>query len=405
MSVPASRVRVDGPLGPFAAGFVAGLERQQYAPGSACAQLQVMARLSGWLDSEGLEASELSPVVVARFVADLRASGYRNPRSWRGLGTLLAYLRQVGAVPAPASPAPAPMTAEQELLDRYRRYLASERGVCEQAADGYICKIRRFFAWRATAGELELESLTAADISAFVLAECPGRSRNWGRQLTLSLRSFLIFLHVDGVLGESLASAVPRVAGWRLAGLPRALDAGVVQRLVACCDTGTAIGRRDRAMLLLLWRLALRRGEVAALNLEDIDWRAGELVVCGKSRRVERLPLPCDVGEALADYLRHDRPAVETRTVFVSVTAPHRPVRPCTVGRVVARASAQAGIGRVTAHQLRHTAATDMLREGASLTEIGQVLRHQRPQTTAIYAKADVETLRSLARPWPGAAA
>jgi site-specific recombinase XerD len=321
------------------------------------------------------------------------------------MGTLLAHLRQVGVAPLPASAPPAPMTAEQELLERYRQYLASERGVCRQAADGYIGKVRRFLAWRAKAGGLDVEGLTSADVSAFVLAECPGRSPNWGRQLTLSLRSFLVFLHVDGVLEESLASAVPRVAGWRLSGLPRALEPGAAQRLVACCDKGTTIGRRDRAMLLLLWRLALRRGEVAALKLEDIDWRVGELVVCGKSRRVERLPLPCDVGAALADYLQQDRPAVEGRAVFVSLGAPHRPLTPPTIGRVVARASAQAGIGRVTAHQLRHTAATDMLREGASLTEIGQVLRHQHPQTTAIYAKADVETLRSLARPWPGAVA
>jgi site-specific recombinase XerD len=224
--------------------------------------------------------------------------------------------------------------------------------------------------------------------------------------MTVSLRSFLVFLHVDGVVEESLALAVPRVAGWRLAGLPRALKPGVAQRLVASCDRGTTIGRRDVAILLLLWRLALRRGEVAAMKLDDINWRAGELVVCGKSKRIERLPVPCDVGEALADYLRQDRlRRTDARTVFVAVKAPHGPLTSTAVNSVVARAGARAGVSGVTAHRLRHTAATEMLREGASLTEIGQVLRHRRLQTTAIYAKTDVETLRSLVRPWPGAAA
>jgi integrase/recombinase XerD len=171
----------------------------------------------------------------------------------------------------------------------------------------------------------------------------------------------------------------------------------------ASCDRAAVIGRRDRAMLLLLWRLALRRGEVAAMTLDDLDWRAGQLRVCGKSRRVEVLPLPWDVGKALAEYVRDDRPRVETRAVFVAVRAPHRPLAPRTVSRVVADAARRAGVIGVTAHRLRHTAATEMLRGGASLTEIGQVLRHRQTQTTAIYAKVDIETLRAVARPWPGA--
>lgn len=401
----ASRVEVAGPLAPFAGGFLGELQRHEYKSSSAHAQMQLMAGLSGWLAGERLGASDLAPAVVARFIGELRLRGYRNPRSLRGYGTLLGYLRRVGAVPV-AAPPPVrlPATAEEVLLDRYRRYLIGQRGICEQVARGYIGRVRGFLAWRAIGGGPGLEGLTAADVSAFVLAECPGRSTRRGKDLTLALRSFLVFLHLDGVLEESLAWAVPRVAGWRLAGLPRPLDPGVAQRLAASGDRGTVIGRRDRAILLLLWRLALRRGEVAAMTLDDIDWRAGQLRVCGKSRRVELLPLPWDVGDALASYVHRDRPPVETRAVLVSVLAPHGPLTPATVGRVVARAAAGAGASGVTTHRLRHTAATEMLREGASLTEIGQVLRHRQTQTTAIYAKVDVETLRSLARPWPGAA-
>ena len=405
MSVSVSRVRVDGPLARWAPGFVAELEGLRYAPSSAHQQVKVLARLSAWLAGEGLDAWDLTPVVVARFVAELRGSGYRNPRSWRGFGTVLGYLRRVGAVPVLAPLTRPPLTAEQELLDRYRRCLTRERGSAQKLSEGSPAKVRRFLAWRVTAGGLRLEELTAADVSAFVLAECPGRSRHWGRQMTLSLRSFLVFLHVDGVVGAfwRTRSRGSRAGGWR--GCRERWRQALLSGWWIPATGPPTIGRRDFAVLLLLWRLALRRGEVAAMKLEDIDWRAGELRVCGKSRRVERLPVPRDVGRALTDYLRGDRPSVEARAVFVSIAAPHRPLTPRTVGSAVAAAAGRVGVSGVTAHRLRHTAATDMLREGASLTEIGQVLRHRRPETTAIYAKADVDTLRSLARPWPGAAA
>jgi len=200
-----------------------------------------------------------------------------------------------------------------------------------------------------------------------------------------------------------LVGAVPSVAHWRLAGLPRALDADQVRRLLASCDQTSTAGRRDFAILMLLARLGLRRGEVAAIELGDLDWRAGEILVRGKGNRHERLPLPADVGQAVADHLRPGRPkSAEGRCVFLRLRAPHRALGAGGVGDVVIAAGRRAGLGAIGAHRLRHTAATEMLRAGASLPEIGQVLRHRRVSSTAIYAKVDREALRSLARPWPG---
>jgi site-specific recombinase XerD len=221
-----------------------------------------------------------------------------------------------------------------------------------------------------------------------------------------AVRSLLGFLHVEGVIGSSLAPAVPSAAGGTRLGLPRGLDSDAVARLLACCDRTTPVGRRDYAMLVLLVRLGLRPGEVASLRLDDIDWRAGELAVLGKGDRIERLPLPVDLGEAMAEYLRDGRPATaEGRTVFIRFRAPHRSLSVSGVTDAVRRTAQRAGLGCVRARQLRHTAATAMVRAGAALPEVGQVLRHRRLLSTSIYAKVDTEGLRELARPWPGGAA
>jgi integrase/recombinase XerD len=211
---------------------------------------------------------------------------------------------------------------------------------------------------------------------------------------------------VEGLISEPLGHAVPAVASWRLAGLPKALEPGQVAALLASCDQDTAVGRRDFAMLTMLARLGLRAGEVAALSLDDIGWRAGEITVRGKGSRAERLPLPADVGEAIAAYLRDGRPEPfeAARQVFLRARAPHRWLTSGGVTQAVFSAGQRAEIGPVFAHRLRHSAAVGMLAAGAPLTEIGQVLRHRRLLSTAIYAKADIEALRVLARPWPGGA-
>jgi integrase/recombinase XerD len=397
-----SRVRVRGPLEAFAPGFVAELGRVGYSPVGATLQLRLMARLSRWMQSEGLGPAGLTGEVVERFSAERRAAGCRDYVTARAMAPLLGYLRGIGV--APAASRPAPMTASGLLLARFEEYLTVERGLTADTVEGYVHAVRPFLAQIGGDGELDLGGLTAADVTAFVVARCPGQSRGAAKMTVTALRSLLGFLHVEGLIGRSLVGAVPSAAGWRLSGLPRALEPDQVRRLLASCDRGAGSGRRDFAILILLVRLGLRAGEVAGVQLDDVDWRAGELVVVGKGRRAERLPLPVDVGQAIATYLADGRPATaQDRCLFVRVKAPHRGLTTGGVTQVVVSAAKRADLGQIHAHRLRHTAATDLLRAGAPLSEIGQVLRHRTALTTAIYAKVDRERLRELARSWPGA--
>ena len=395
-----SRVRVTGPLEPFAGGFIAELEEAGYRPAAAAVQLRLLAHLSRWLAREGLAPADLSEPEVERF----RREYVVRYASLRGLAVrmapLLGYLRERGVVPAAEQ---GPLTAAGDLLEQFRRYLTVERGLTAGTVRGYVDIVRPFVESRVTStGEVELWELTPADVLGFLLAETGRRSRKSAKLLVSALRSLLGFWHVQGLIGRPLAGAVPSVAGWRLQGLPQALDAGQVRALLDSCDRSTLAGMRDFAILTMLVRLGMRRGEVAGLRLDDIDWRAGEIVVRGKGQRLERLPLPADVGEAIAVYLRDGRPpGFSGREVFVRIKAPRRPLTAGGVTQVVVSASKRAGLGEVTAHRLRHTAATELLRQGAPLQEIGELLRHRSVLTTAIYAKVDRDRLRELARPWP----
>lgn len=398
------RVRVVGPLSAFNGGFATELVRLGYRPNAAANQLQLMAHLSRWMAERDLTAGKLTASVLAEFLAARRHAGYRLWLSPKALSPLLSYLRGLGVVPA--EPEPQPGGAAYELLARYRGYLVGERGLSPATARLYAHLTKPLLVNRISGGELDLASLTAADVIGFVRASCPGYCVGTAKLIVAAARSLLGYLYVEGVIGLPLASAVPSVAGGTRLGLPQALDRDAVALLLSCCDRNTLAGRRDYAMLTLLVRLGLRPGEVASLRLNDIDWRAGELVVVGKGHRIERLPLPVDVGEAVADYLRDGRPATaQSRTVFVRVRAPHRSLSVAGVSNAVSRTAERAGLGCVSGRQLRHTAATAMVREGATLPDVGQVLRHRRLLTTSIYAKVDTDALRELARPWPGGAA
>jgi integrase/recombinase XerD len=390
---------VRGPLEPHVAGFAEALLRQGYSRSSAAQHVCFIAHLDRWMSAEGVELDGLSAPLIERYLVERRSAGYVEYRSVRALRPLLEFLAPLGVLPVPQVVPPGPV---EELLGRYRDYLIRERGLTSGTARGYVDFVQPFAATRLHGGVLDFASLTAADVTGFVLGACPGRAVGSAKLIVCSLRSLLGWLHVTGATPVSLAGAVPSVAGWRLSALPKGLEPGQLRRLLAACDRRTATGRRDYAIMLLLARLGLRAGEVAHLGLGDVDWRHGEVAIVGKGNRAERLPLPADVGAAIAAYLRRGRPhTAEGRNVFVRVHAPHRALTTGGVTMVVFGAAQRAGLPKMHAHRLRHTAATAMLRAGSPLPEVGQVLRHRSPLTTAIYAKVDRDSLAALARPWP----
>jgi integrase/recombinase XerD len=393
---------VRGPLEPHIVGFAEGLLRQGYSRSAASQHVCFIAHLDRWMQAEGVGLDDLNDLAIERYLAQRRAAGYVEYRSVKALRPLLEYLTPLGVLPVRQEVPPDPV---EELLGGYRAWLLVERGVTPGTARGYVDCVRPFVATRVRSGALKFSDLTAADVTAFVLASCPGRAAGSAKLIVCALRSLLRWLHVTGQVPVSLAAAVPAVAGWRLSGLPKGLEPSQLRRLLGACDRRTPTGRRDFAILLLLARLGLRAGEVARLGLDDINWRRGEIVVLGKGNRAERLPLPADVGAAIAGYLRHGRPdTAQGRSVFVRVHAPHRKLTTGGVTMVVFDAAQRAGLPKMHAHQLRHTAATAMLQAGSPLAEVGQVLRHRSTLTTAIYAKVDQDALAVLARPWPDGA-
>lgn len=383
----------------YAPGFGAHLLELGYAPSSAEDQLRLMAHLSRWLDQQHGQTAVLTPDLVSRFISTRRAD-YVRLTGQRALAPLLDYLRGLGIV----RDAPMEMpSAVDSLLADYRQYLERERGLAASTIRLREHVARVFLVAQSAPLELALQGLEPGDVTRFVLAQCRSgrRAVASAKTLTSGLRSLLSFLHLEGWVPVPLAPAVPSVAGWRLSGLPRALDAAMVARLLESCDRSTPLGRRDIAVLMLLSRLGLRSFEVAGLTLDDIDWRAGELAIRGKGATLERLSIPDDVGRALVDYLSAGRPRRSGREVFVRARAPHRGLSAAGVRSVVHHACDRAGLARVGAHRLRHTVASDLLRAGAPLQQIAQVLRHASVSSTAIYAKIDRASLRTLARPWP----
>lgn len=388
-----------GPLAPFADAYAAGLRERGYAPLTTVNELRQVGRLSRWLDAGGLGAADLSGERVEEFLVWQRAGGrHRCQWSRPGLVCLLDVLRGLGVL---AAELPAPRNSPTDLLlASFERYLLTERGLAAGTVGGYVTHARLLLDGLETGGGLA--GLTAAEVTGAVLrTAASGVSVSATQFLVSGLRAFLRFCFVEGLLDADLSQAALAVTGRRRSSLPKGISRADAAALLGACDRRSALGRRDYALIMLLLRLGLRRHEVAALRLDDIDWRAGELLVRGKGRREDRLPLPGDAGEAIASYLRRGRPATARREVFLRARAPFEPIAPGTVSSTVRRVCRSAGIAEVGSHRLRHTAACEMVAAQVPLERIGQVLRHRSLQSTAIYARVDLDALRLLAQPWP----
>ena len=391
-----SRIRIRGPLATHVDGLWSELATQGYSPLSIANVARLMAHLSRWLGRQRLEPIDLNEKQIERFLRHRRRAGYTCWLSPRGLEPILTYLRDLGVV----SPQETPriiITAVDTVMERYMRYVREERAVTESTANFYE-RIAREFLGRFG----DISGLNAANVTSYVLQESRTCSVGSAKLKVSALRSLLRYLYVHDDIAIDLAASVPAVAGWRLTALPKALRPDEVKQLLGGCDRRTHVGRRAYAAVLLMVRLGLRAGEVATLELDDIDWSGGELLIRGKGNQLDRLPLPADVGTALASYVRQSRPRAASRRVFLRVHAPLRGLSSGGVTQIVGAACKQAGLAPVGSHRLRHTVATEMLRHGASLSDIAQVLRHRHVDTTAIYAKVDRVALRTLAQPWPG---
>jgi integrase/recombinase XerD len=391
--------KVSGPLAVFGEGFRTELARLGYTPSSREYKLAEVAQLSAWLEHRGLDVEDVCSARLEEFFVDRAARPGRSV-TLAAMRPLLAWLRAQGLCPEEPPPAPGPL---DELMERYRRWMQADRQLAPRTMVRYEKGARLFLDGRARQGRgaAGVEGLCEEEVTAFLLAEAArGLSTKSLQGRVAELRSLLRFLYSQGMTTTRLGEGVPPVPGWKDTGVPNPLTAGQVQSLLDSCDTSTTSGKRDLAILLLLARMGLRAAEVGSLQLGDFDWRAGELVVHGKGRRVDRMPLVAEVGQAVGAYLVEARPKVEGRAAFLTLVAPPRPMKVTAIGQMVWRQCRIAGLEPVRAHRLRHVLATELLANGVRLPEIAQVLRQRDLGTTAIYAKVDYPALRQLALPW-----
>jgi len=392
-----------GPLGDHIDSFAQILISRGYKPSTAKHKIRIVADLSHWLNRHGLDVKDLNETVLDDY---LRYKGRRGsifriePPTLR---VLLEHLCETGVVAKPVSVDDD--SRRSRIESDFAEYLAQERGLKQVSVDHYLSLAKRFLSDQFGTGPIVIKHLHPHDIVRFILRNTETVSAKRAQNIVCSLRSFLRFLYQRGETAHDLSPSALPVANWRLSQLPKFLEPEQVECLLKGCNLNTLIGQRDYAILLLLARLGLRAWEVVHMTLDDIDWEAGEIILHGKNRRQESLPLPQDVGEALVRYLRYGRPQCSSRRVFIRINAPLKGFSgSCAICNVVQRALARVNLNPAVkgSHLLRHSLATRMLREGASLSEIGEILRHQNVNSTQIYAKVDLEALKALAPFWSG---
>jgi integrase/recombinase XerD len=396
----------EGPLAVYLGSFAQWVSEQGYAASSLWQRVHLAACFSQWLGKHGVRLQNVSsehPGLYLRHRAQRLQPGRSDSSALRHL---MDFLRRQGVIASDRKPS-CRLTQLDQCLKRFEQYLSEDRALSIATIVNYVPFIRAFLNNHFGKNPVTLKRLCASDVVKFVQREAPRLHLRRAKLLTSALRSFLQYARYRGDITLDLAAAVPTVANWSMTSIPRAIRSNQTRQLLASINRHTAVGRRDYAVLLLLARLGLRSSEVAFLELDDIGWEAGRLSVRGKRGRRIDLPLPNDVGKALAEYLQHGRPQSTSRRVFLRSKAPIRGfLTQCAIGSIVKHRLESAGIVAPTkgAHQFRHGLATDMLHRGASLSEIGEVLGHRSPETTKIYTKVDLDALGKLALPWPGGA-
>jgi site-specific recombinase XerD len=373
-----------------------------YSSSTIKTQLTLLKGFMRWIEENHVVASNIDEGLTDRFLVESGRKGAVRRGDNRTLHRFLDHLRTEGAIPHPKPTFnDSPLT---HLKSRYEHYLLKERGLSMVTGSRYWPYIRRFILERFGKKSMRLCELCPQDIDRFLISHAREQTPKVSQLMVSAMRSFLRFLFRYGEAKRDLSTAVPTVAAWRLSEVPKYIKPEEVEALLESCDRTSPVGRRNYSILLLIARLGLRAGEVVSLELGDINWRASEVTIRGKGQFCDHLPLPQSVGEALAFYLKNDRPKCSTRKVFVRTRAPYRGFKDSTtVSTIVRRTVDKSGLNTPSkgAHLLRHSLATSMLRKGASMTEIGELLRHRSPNSTEIYAKVDIEGLRSIVRIWP----
>ena len=397
------RKLIHGPYGKFSRVYAARLSEEGFTRQCTWRSLSLFRDLMDWHVGGGHDPKHLDEASIERFLHHRSQHWQINAGDRAALRRLLSALRGNGLI---AAAPPVELTEQQQIVEGFSAYIINDRGLSHSASNRHALLARRFLQETYLEGPCEFATLNPELVIGYVERHALDGAADSGKAMCWSLRAFLRYLHLRGHIAVPLADCVPSIRRWRLAGLPTFMPPQKIQQVLDSCDRTTPIGLRDYAILMLLAKLGLRAGEVVALTLDDIDWRAGEILVHGKGRRQAVMPLRRDVGAAVVSYLRQGRPTSTSRHLFLRMLAPHVGFTSgCAITMIARQALGRAGIHGYAhhgAHLFRHSLATDLLRSGASFDEIGQLLRHESTDSTRIYAKLDIEKLRTLSQPWPG---